>query len=218
MIKHIYGEDLFTMSILDWFIFGQIAQEKTTEIKEDLENRQKQIAQLQKPATDTYSYVLPSNAVEIFRWRSLSRVYLNNINKKKAYGLCLFILMLIILTGFLTDWIFALVILLVIIVLALFISIKPSEVENIITDKGIYTSEIFFPWEMMKDFNISKLLDFNLLVIETKTSRLSQIETVIKEKDINTIREAVSRFLPTTKTLRRKWVDYVLLLVARLTR
>lgn len=184
------------MSLIDWFIIPSVISRKTDEVKEEIGQIEKQKLNREQQQIDALVTTdIPPQCLELMHWHAPSRIYLRSFNKYKAVFFALLLIIIVFAVGIIHEWIPALVLFAALALIILVLFIRPPETEIAITDKGIVNARFFFPWTVLSNFSTKKVIDFNILVVETKTS-MSRLELVCDETKLIQIKGALSKFLP----------------------
>jgi hypothetical protein len=169
----------------------------------DLKDLKSQLKSLQTKIEDMEGQ---DTGKEYFSWRAPERVFVPR-NKKWFGNVGLIVLVLLLITLFLQEFLLMGVILALVFVVYILATVPPEEIQHRITDQGIISHGRSFLWEELADFWFDDKYDYRLMTINTYLRFPAQITFIINKKDESHIKQILTDFLPYREVPPRSFVD-----------
>lgn len=131
----------------------------------------------------------------LYSWTALSRVFVER-DKKWFLVISFFALLLILFFAFLQDIMIILVICTSVLILFLLASIKPGEVNHLISNKGLDSIEEHYKWENLKEFWVSEKFNQKVMHVSTNIHFPSELVLLLGRNDELKVVDLMANFLP----------------------
>lgn len=168
---------------------------------------QEQMAKIQEELTKFQGEGASTEKVkELFSWIAPSRIF---IPRDKKWFTNIFIIVLIVgvILLFLREFMLIGVVFAVTFVGYVLATVPPQEVGNKITSHGLTTAEHSYVWNELADFWFSKKYGEFLLNINTVIGFPGRLTMIVKEYDIEKIKNLLADYLPFREFPETRWTE-----------
>ncbi len=171
------------------------------DLKKQLSELQGKLAQIEsiEPEVD-------EDIKELFNWTSPERVFVPR-NKKWFINTALLVLILVVVTLILKEFLLMGAILAVLFVLYILATVPPQQIEHRITTQGIISNNRSYLWDELADFWFKDKYDYTLLEVDTYLRFPDQLSLIIADQDKTRIRDILVKYLPYREVINKSWLE-----------